>query len=188
MDKAGGWSFRRADSTATFEENWEKLLHVERLSWKHGTGTSIANEHGANDFYRGVSAANANVGAFRLHLLEYHGVPVAHTLGVVHGSTYYLLKHSYDETHRQVSPGFQLMWHVMQESVAEGCTRIDLLGDVMSWKAAVATSQPRYSSHMLFPAFNLRCQRCHLTNTVLKPVARKIGVKRLIERIRRGHS
>lgn len=190
MDKAGGWSFQLADTdagTAAFDTAWSQLLHVERHSWKQSAGTSIDNEPGAEAFYRAVSHTHAASGALRLHLLAHRGVPVAHTLGVVHGATYYLLKHSFDEAHRQLSPGFQLLWHVMQESVAAGCTRIDFLGDAMSWKVSLATSLPEYSSYMLFPRRHVRCQRCRLTNAVLKPVARKFGVKRLL-RLARGNA
>lgn len=184
MDKAGGWQFRLADTGAAFDESWQRLLHVERRSWKERAGTSISNEPGADAFYGAVARANAAGGTLRLHLLEHQGVPVAHTLGVVHGHTYYLLKHSYDEAHKALSPGFQLLWHVMRESVTEGCTRIDLLGDAMSWKVSVATSLPSYGSYMLFRAGNLRCQQCRLTNQVLKPMARRLGVKRILGLVR----
>lgn len=184
MDRAGGWQFSRVDDARPLDSAWEGLLHVERRSWKQEAGTSIDNEPGAATFYREVARANARVATLRLHLLELHGVPVAHTLGAVHGRTYYLLKHSFDEAHRQLSPGFQLLLHVMQESVAEGCTRLDLLGDTMSWKVAVATSQPEYASYMLFPRSNVRCQLCRLTNQTLKPIARALGVKRLANLVR----
>lgn len=186
MDKAGGWVFHRADRMFGFDESWRRLLEVERASWKHGEGTSIANEPGANAFYSSVARACAAEGQLRVHLLEHDGKPVAHTFGVVAGATYYLLKHSYDNAHRSLSPGFQLMWHVMQESVTEGCTRIDFLGDAMSWKVALATSLPRYQSHMLFPASNLRCQACRITQQVIKPAARRMGLGGLRAALRRS--
>ncbi len=179
MDKAGGWVFRRADHTLGVDESWRRLLEIESASWKHGEGTSIANEPGADAFYSGVARACAAEGQLRLHLLEHDGKPVAHTFGVVTGNTYYLLKHSYDSAHKALSPGFQLMWHVMQESVAEGCTRIDFLGDAMSWKVALATSLPSYQSLMLFPASNLQCQACRIMQQVIKPAARRMGLGRL---------
>lgn len=185
MDKAGGWVFHQANRVYGFEESWRRLLEIERSSWKHGEGTSIANEPGANAFYSSVARACAAEGQLRLHLLEHDGKAVAHTFGVVTGTTYYLLKHSYDNAHRSLSPGFQLMWHVMQESVAEGCTRIDFLGDAMSWKVALATSLPRYQSHMLFPASNLRCQACRFTQQVIKPAARQLGLGRMRAMLKR---
>jgi hypothetical protein len=186
MDKAGGWVFHRADRELGVDESWRRLLEIERASWKHGEGTSIANEPGANAFYSSVARACADEGQLRVHLLEHDGKPVAHTFGVVTGATYYLLKHSYDNAHRSISPGFQLMWHVMQESVAEGCTRIDFLGDAMSWKVALATSLPSYKSLMLFPASNLRCQACRITQQVIKPAARRMGLGLLRAALRRS--
>ena len=184
MKKDGTWEYRAAHAEAGFDDAWEQLLHVERHSWKQAAGTSIVNEAGASAFYGAVARGHVAEGRLRLHLLTRNGVPVAHTFGVVHGRTYYLLKHSYDEAHRQFSPGFQLMWHVMQECVAEGCDRLDLLGDVMTWKAALATNFPRYASHMIFPVGNLRCQYCRFTNEVLKPAGRRLGVKKVLQAFR----
>jgi CelD/BcsL family acetyltransferase involved in cellulose biosynthesis len=176
------WEFRETEATGDFADCWARVLHVESRSWKHADGTSLVNDLGAEPFYWAVAMRHAQRGKLRIDLLERNGEPVAHTLGVVHGRSYYLLKHSYDEAHRALSPGFQTLWFTLERRVAEGCTRLDLLGDEMSWKRAVATSLPRYVSHQLFTPTSLACQWCRLTEQVLKPIARAVEVKRLAKR------
>lgn len=178
---AGTWAFVATPNGDGFEDRWERVLHVEARSWKQANGTSLLNDPGADLFYRSVALSQSRRGSLRIDLLEHDGEPVAHTLGVVYGTTYYLLKHSYDETFRALSPGFQLLWYTMQQRVTEGCTRLDLLGDEMPWKRAVATSLPRYVSHQLFAPSDLRCQLCRLTEQVVKPAARALGMQRLAE-------
>ena len=183
---AGRWEFRSCEVGGGFADAWERVLHVEGKSWKHSTGTSLLNDPGAEEFYGAVASAHAERGTLRVDLLEHEGEPVAHTLGVIHRNVYYLLKHSYDEAHRTLSPGFQLLWHSMEQRVTEGCVRLDLLGDEMPWKSAVATSLPQYVSHLLFSPASLSCQWCRLSEQVIKPFARAAGVKRILGRIRRS--
>lgn len=181
---AGTWEFSTLTDAGHVEHAWERLLHVEARSWKHRSGTSILNDPGAMVFYGNIARTQAARGRLRIDLLQKDGEAVAHCFGVVHGKVYYLLKHSFDEQHRALSPGFQLLWFTMQQRVTEGCTRLDLLGDEMSWKRAVATHLPQYVSHQLFPPTHVGCQWCRLSTQVLKPTVRKLGLKRLVQAMR----
>lgn len=174
------WELSTVGEKVTLPEAWGSILHVEERSWKHETGTSLVNDPGASSFYGMVAESHAMNGRLRIDLLRRNDVAVAHCLGVVYGQTYYLLKHSFDEAHRGISPGFQLLWYALGKRADEGCTRLDLLGDEMSWKRALATSLPEYVSHRLFEPTALMCQLCRFTDDVLKPAARKMGVKRLV--------
>ena len=186
MEKSKAWSTRMFSSSDSFEDGWTALLEIERHSWKHASGTSIANEPGAAAFYSSVASSCARDGMLRLHVSYHEERPVAHTLGVVHGGTYYLLKHSYDESFKQWSPGLLLVWQVMQQCAAGGLHSFDFLGDVMSWKADFATASPAYVSITAFSSLNMRGQWNRLAETHLKPTARRLGAKAAFDRIRRG--
>lgn len=187
LQRDGGMAIRVARTPEEIEVSWDALLEIERHSWKHEEGTSIANETGAHAFYKAVATRAASSDMLRLHILEHRGMPIAHTFGIISRGTYYLLKHSYHAAFQQYSPGFLLIWRALEASAGEGCVRMDLLGDTMDWKLNLATSTPQYSSYYSFPRSNWRCQSWKAGDVWLKPMARRLGIKRLM-RLARGQA
>lgn len=178
LDKAGRWHIATYSTPQALPVGWDALLAIETGSWKHANGTSIANEPGANDFYLSVAQQAAKSGMLELSVLWIDDQPVAHAFCVRHRDTLYLLKNSYKDTFRQLAPGWLLVWEVMQRSAVNGCTRFDLLGDLMPWKLDVATQIVAHRSHLVFAPSQIRCQLCRLTENVIKPAARRLGVRR----------
>jgi CelD/BcsL family acetyltransferase involved in cellulose biosynthesis len=188
MEKSGVWATHAFHTPALFDTGWTALLDIERQSWKHSSGTSIANEPGAAEFYSAVCSSCATDGMLRLHISYHEQSPAAHTLGVVHNGIYYLLKHSYAEPFKQWSPGLLLVWQVMKECADEGITQFDFLGDAMSWKLDFATKSPAYESITAFSPLNVRGQWNRLAESFLKPIARRLRVKEAFNRLSRRPS
>ena len=188
MERSGLWDTRTFHSPALIELGWSSLLDIERQSWKHSNGTSIANEPGALEFYKAVSSLCARDAMLRLHISYREQFPVAHTLGVVHNGIYYLLKNSFAEAFKAWSPGLLLVWHVMKECAEEGITHFDFLGDAIPWKLDYATQLPTYESITAFSPLNVRGQFSRLAESMLKPLARRLRVKEAFSRLSRRPS
>jgi hypothetical protein len=184
LDRTAGWRMTTVTSPSDVCARWDDVLRIETASWKHAQQTSIANEPGASVLYEGVARRCADAGILRLHILEFEGVPVAHVFGVLDRGVFYLLKTSYSEAHRASSPGITLVWHALQDAVAIGCHRFDFMGGAEDWKKGLATSSPTYVNRTVFPASSLRCHSCRLKESTLKPLARRLGVKRLADTVR----
>jgi hypothetical protein len=117
LDAGDGWRIHQYDDTEALVTGWQNLLTIERNSWKHANGTSIANEPGTAPLYEAVARAFAVRSALRLWILFQGDVPVAHALGVVDRQCFFLLKNSFDESYRSQSPGSVLVWRAMRAAV-----------------------------------------------------------------------
>ena len=180
LERAGGWTFRTITESSAWADGWSDVLSIEARSWKHATGTSIVNEPGTATLYEGVGTRCVSAGLLRLHLVAHEGIPVAHAMGVVSRGTYFLLKNSYAEEYKSSSAGMVLVWHAMAEAASSGCQRFDFLGDAMEWKMELATSSPAYRSSTIFPSSNVLCLLGRVKEQTLKPLARRLGLKRLL--------
>ncbi len=174
LDAGDGWRIHQYDDTEALVTGWQNLLTIERNSWKHANGTSIANEPGTAPLYEAVARAFAVRSALRLWILFQGDVPVAHALGVVDRQCFFLLKNSFDESYRSQSPGSVLVWRAMRAAVEQGARRIDFLGDATDWKRPLATETPTYSSYTLFPALHAREQWHALLERAVKPPVRRL--------------
>lgn len=184
LQELGGWEVRVVREVAALPDAWARVRLVESCSWKEERGTSIPRDPGAEVLYRGVAERCAHHGALRLFLLEYQGVPVAHAFAVLRGGVAYLLKNSYDEAHRALSPGSVLVWHVMEQAAMEGCHTFDFLGDLMEWKSHLVTHTPRYVSRLVFDPALWGCRAMRFSEQTLKPIGRRLGLPRLLRRLR----
>jgi hypothetical protein len=50
----------------------------------------------------------------------------------------------------------------------------------MEWKMELATSSPAYRSSTIFPSSNVLCLLGRVKEQTLKPLARRLGLKRLL--------
>jgi CelD/BcsL family acetyltransferase involved in cellulose biosynthesis len=184
IDGDSQWKFRLVDRPSELDHAWSAVLEVEQGSWKHSQGSSLVSERRAGAFYRMVAERAATAGQLRLHLLEHAGAPVAYALGVVERGTYFLLKNSYRDAFKSWSPGMCLVWHAMTEAATTGCNTLDFLGDIHDWKRDFATALPEYVTCTVYPSGTLRCHGCRVVEETVKPLARRLGITRLMGRVR----
>jgi CelD/BcsL family acetyltransferase involved in cellulose biosynthesis len=168
-----GWHFEFHHDRSTIDAAWQAVLDVERRSWKHGNGSSIANEAGTAVLYGDVVQRFAARDALQLWILRHEGAPVAHALGVVDRGCYYLLKNSFDEAYRSASPGVALVWYAMREATERGAVRLDFLGDATEWKRPLATHFPAYFTWTIYPPTHVLARWRAFSEEVIKPVWRR---------------
>jgi CelD/BcsL family acetyltransferase involved in cellulose biosynthesis len=123
-----GVEFERADvrdPAAAFE----RLLAVERASWKGTTGVGIEASDMV-DFYRLMVPRLHRRGALELGFARAGGRDVAYILGGLLGDTYRGLQFSYAEGFEDCALGNLCQWRTVEYLCARGIARYDLGAEV----------------------------------------------------------
>ena len=107
---------------------------LESAGWKAGGGTAVSADNAQGRFYRRVFEACCERGAGRIFRCLFDGVPVATDLCIEEGGVLVVLKTTYDERWKSVSPA-SLLRHAYFRTVFEsGSVRtIEFYGRVMEW-------------------------------------------------------
>jgi CelD/BcsL family acetyltransferase involved in cellulose biosynthesis len=155
---------------AEVEAAMGEVLRIERNSWKHAEGTSLASEPGAAGFYAALARRAALRGQLRLELLYLDGEPAAHILGIVFRGTYYALKTSYDEACRRLSPGVVLFQHAIRRAFEEGLRTFDFLGADARWKTELANAERAHVDACAFSPSAWRCRWDRVRVERIKPL------------------
>ena len=118
----------------SFDEAYDDLLDIERVSWKQEHGTAISAVARQNRFYRDMCAGAFAAGRLHLHFLTIDDKPVAYDLGLVWDGCYYYLKTSYDAAFRDVHPATFLRARLVENLIARGVKRFDFPGLPYEWE------------------------------------------------------
>jgi len=129
-----GATFRVLKEPSDVPQALAAMYAIETHSWKESSGTSITTQAHSRNFYDVFLPKAAERGWLHCVLLELEGTPAAFDMGVLHGGKYYMLKTSYDQAWQDVSPGFVLRAHVIEQLCMMGVTEHDFLGDPEPWK------------------------------------------------------
>ncbi len=97
---------------------FERILAIERRSWKGRVGVGLVEEP-MGEFYRRVSRRLAAGGRYRLLLARRGDEDVAYVLGAVFGDTYRGLQFSFDERFSLVGLGNLAQYHQLVELSGE---------------------------------------------------------------------
>lgn len=145
-----GVRFEIADTTDA-EASYERILDVERRSWKGIRGVGIDTEP-MRSFYREMNRRLAARGARRLvfAVSEDGEHTLAYILGGVLGSTYRGLQFSFDHRYRELSLGNVSQVHEIERLCREGVTRYDL-GTEVRYKKRWADQVIPTSAFILHP-------------------------------------
>jgi hypothetical protein len=111
------------------EALYERILTVERKSWKSREGVGI-DAGGMKEFYRLMIRRLAAQGRQRTWFARQAGEDVAYVLGAVFDGEYRGLQFSYDDRLERYSLGTLCQYHQIVELCAEGVTRYDLGSDM----------------------------------------------------------
>ena len=107
---------------------------LESLGWKATQGTAIESGNVQGRFYRALLEAAAERGEALVHEYLLGGRTVAMNLSVLRGRTLVILKTTYDESTKPLSPAFLLHEDQLREFFASGAfDRVEYYGRVMEW-------------------------------------------------------
>ncbi len=119
-----GLVFETADD-GTLDDSFERLMEIERRSWKGRQGVGADTEPMAS-FYREMHGRLASRDALRLSFAKVDGLDAGYILGGVLGATYRGLQFSFDERFRDLSLGNLLQWREIERLVEDGIASYDL--------------------------------------------------------------
>jgi Acetyltransferase (GNAT) domain len=108
----------RATDAATSDALFERIVDIERRSWKGLSGVGLVEEP-LREFYRRVSRRLARGGQYRLLLGRRGDQDVAFVLGAVFGNTYRGLQFSYDQRLAHIGLGNLVQYHQLVELTAD---------------------------------------------------------------------
>jgi CelD/BcsL family acetyltransferase involved in cellulose biosynthesis len=112
----------------------EQYGRLESAGWKAKAGTAIGPDNAQGHFYRGVFEAFCARGAARIYRCWFGDRVVAIDLCLIDGPVLVVLKTTYDESLRMVSPASLLRYAYFRTLFDEGVIRrIEFYGKVMDW-------------------------------------------------------
>jgi len=107
---------------------------LESAGWKAEGGTAISPDNAQGRFYRAVFESFCNKGLGRIYRFSLNGQVVAMDLCLVGGGALVILKTTYDESLKSISPAFLMRHRYVPLIFAEkGIDRIEFYGKVMEW-------------------------------------------------------
>jgi hypothetical protein len=108
----------RAHGAGEADALFERVLAVERRSWKGRVGVGLAEEP-MREFYRRVSRRLAAAGQHRLLFARRAGEDIGFVLGAVFGNTYRGLQFSFDQRFARLGLGNLAQYHQLRELSGE---------------------------------------------------------------------
>jgi CelD/BcsL family acetyltransferase involved in cellulose biosynthesis len=107
---------------------------LESAGWKAASDTALAPDNAQGRFYRSMLKEFAAEGKARVYQYRFDERIVAVDLCVVAGGTLIILKTTYDETYKALSPAFLMREEAFRRVFAEKeVERIEFYGRVMEW-------------------------------------------------------
>jgi hypothetical protein len=106
--------------------NYEKILEIERNSWKVKKGIGIDSVIYKN-FYTQFSNIAVLKSWLNLWLLEVNGKPIAYDLTIQYFNNVESLKSSYDENYNSYSPGNLLTYRELEKYIESSVNSMNLL-------------------------------------------------------------
>jgi CelD/BcsL family acetyltransferase involved in cellulose biosynthesis len=107
---------------------------LEAAGWKAGYGTAIHPDNAQGRFYRAIMEAYCGAGAGRIYRYWFGDHVVALDLCLTGGDALVILKTTYDESIKHVSPAFLMREEAFRRLFAEQTVRrIEFFGALMDW-------------------------------------------------------
>jgi len=97
-------------------------------------GTAIAQDGGARGFYSELAKASGHRRTLACHFLRLDGELVSFHYALELADRYFLLKPTYSESLKELSPGHLLVYEVLRDCIQRGVNEFDFLGPDMPWK------------------------------------------------------
>jgi CelD/BcsL family acetyltransferase involved in cellulose biosynthesis len=107
---------------------------VEEQGWKGRQGSAITGRSGFHEFFVAALRGMARERRVRVDRLALDGETIAIQLGLVSHGRYFLIKPTFDERFGSLSPGYQLTYHAIKQSILAGMETYEFLGSEDDWK------------------------------------------------------
>ena len=165
---------------------FERILAVERNSWKWRRGLSIIAQ-GYGGMYRAFLESAATKGWLHVTLLSCENRPIAYVYSAAFEGIAEALKTAYDATFHKFSPGRMTLWHHLHHLAQAGVRRVNLHIGSKEYKSEWYTHTKTYSELFVrgrsqrartiwFFLFSLRLYgRFRVLPDVAKRVIRRLG-------------
>jgi CelD/BcsL family acetyltransferase involved in cellulose biosynthesis len=134
LRERGNLAYRECRSPKDAADFHEAVLEVEKGSWKHAAGTSIAAKPMQEAFHRDITVRAAKRGLFSGHLLLLDDRPVAYVMGLLYNGVFLDLKESYKESLREASPAHVLKNFIFAQLYERKATVYDFMGKCEEYK------------------------------------------------------
>ncbi len=131
---------------------FERMMAVERNSWKYNTGRSIFLIGRYRAFYEALLHRLATNNRLRLLFAQWNGQDVGYVYGGVLNNVYRGFQLSYDDNFSSLSLGHLVQWHMIQKLAEEGVNLYDL-GMVMDYKKRWADRTLRLLNVVIFSSY-----------------------------------
>jgi CelD/BcsL family acetyltransferase involved in cellulose biosynthesis len=122
-----GVTLERVTGTAVGREHVFAAASIEGRSWKGSRGAGVFHDEAHVEFHLDLAARTDLPFDLDYVFLIHEGVAVAFQYGFIHRGTYFAYNTSYDEAFHDMSPGLVVMDALLQELIASGIRRCDLL-------------------------------------------------------------
>lgn len=126
--QAEGITFIDYDENATAPTLFERILAIEKRSWKAKDGSGICVGT-MRDFYQKMLPMLMERGALCLYFAQQGGVDIGYILGARWNGVYRGLQFSFDDAHRHLGLGNLMQWHQLQALEGQGIHTYDLGSD-----------------------------------------------------------
>lgn len=113
---------------------YERMMRIERSSWKQAHGTAITAVVRQAGFYRDLCEGAAAAGRLHLQLLTVAGAPVAYNLGYIANDCYFYLKTSYDERYKPIGVATYLRARLVETLISRGTKALDFPAEPYEWE------------------------------------------------------
>ena len=112
----------------------EDYGRIESVGWKAASGTAISPDNVQGRFYRSMLEAFCRAGKGRIYRYRFGERVVAVDLCIEGGGALVILKTTYDESIKSISPAFLMRQEAFRKLFEEGLIRrIEFYGRVMEW-------------------------------------------------------
>ena len=112
----------------------EDYGRLESVGWKAASGTAIKSDNAQGRFYQAMLEAFCQAGKGRIYRYRFGDRVVAVDLCIEGGGALVILKTTYDESVKSISPAFLMRHEAFRRLFGEGqVRRIEFYGRVMEW-------------------------------------------------------
>lgn len=130
---------------------FDQFLEVENSGWKGQGDTSILKQTWQLDYYKYLKQHFSNLGLCRINLLTLNGMAIAAHFGIAIRDKLYLLKIGFREDFSEYSPGFLLLYklieHCCQEKSFNTISFVTGVGWINRWQPDAVSVGIFYSTN-----------------------------------------
>jgi CelD/BcsL family acetyltransferase involved in cellulose biosynthesis len=135
LTNAGAVEFKSIyPSSADVATELSSFEQLEANGWKGRQGSAIVTRPGFHDFFLCALHENADRRRVRIDKLTLDATTIAIQFGLVCYGRYFLIKPTFDERLSEFSPGHQLTYEAIQQSILDGLETYEFLGSAEPWK------------------------------------------------------